>query len=148
MQVLRKKAAMREKDLATTTHDLGVRIVGMKYFDSEKGDFVKHDKPWGKALTKQNIQQSLLSFFNSEASKNVTVPAVVEKLREIEAVMEKQQKVRIYSSSILIAYDSAEDSDYKPRVRMIDFAHVHDITDGGHDEGYITGIKNFIHYLS
>jgi hypothetical protein len=35
----------------------------------------------------------------------------------------------------------------KAVLKMIDFAHVSEIKDGGRDEGYIFGLKNLIKFL-
>merc|ERR1712232_346450 len=75
-----KAAKMRHHDINSTTAEFGVRIVGMKYFDETTGNTVKHDKPWGKALTKDNIQESLLSFFGTEEKRKKLLPPILERL--------------------------------------------------------------------
>jgi len=41
-----------------------------------------------------------------------------------------------------------EGNDVKGDIRMIDFAHVSDIKDGGIDDGYLFGLRNLINFFT
>ena len=142
-----KRAKARDRDRNTTTAELGVRVVGMKYFDEEKNDYVKHSKDYGKALTKENVVPAMMAFFGTQTNREKVLPSVVNVVEEIRTLMETQTVAKVYSSSILIAYDADPEGAILPRVRMIDFAHVIPLNGKAHDEEYIVGIRNFVKYL-
>jgi len=72
----------------------------------------------------------------------------IERLTVLYKWMETQNQYRFYSSSILFLYDSTPpNNEMKADVRMIDFAHVSEIRDGGTDSGYIMGLKKLIDCL-
>jgi len=142
-----KKERMGKKDMSTTTHTLGIRITGMKVYQTGTKDFVALAKPWGRKVTENTMFESLRKYFdNGKAIRKELVSLFLEKLEAVRKYMESQKKLRFYSSSLLFIYDGIA-SNSKVDVRMIDFAHVHDIKDGGRDEGYITGLTNLIKYL-
>lgn len=70
------------------------------------------------------------------------------KLRLLLEYFKKQSNLRFYSSSLLFLYDGIDVNDTPiVDVRMIDFAHVHKIKDGGKDDGYVFGLSNLILHL-
>merc|ERR1712110_840816 len=85
---------------------------------------VSHKKPWGKKLTDATIGKGLREFFNSHEMCTRVAPAVIHTLSQIRSVMENQHKCRLYSSSVLSAYDADIENTTSPQIRMIDFAHV------------------------
>jgi hypothetical protein len=60
--------------------------------------------------------------------------------------MEQQSDLRFYSSSLLFVCDGIEEKEKQPQIslRMIDFAHVFPIKDGGKDDCYLIGLRNLI----
>jgi hypothetical protein len=83
-------------------------------------------------VTDVTMKTSLLEFFhNGKRSRLDLVELFLEKLRAILRWFESQGKMRFYSSSLLFIYDGVEKDQANVDVRMIDFAHVHEITDGG-----------------
>jgi len=144
-----KREAMEKKDRGTTTASLGIRITAMKVYQTKSGDFKSYDKAWGKNVTEQTIVQSLQTFLdNGEEIRKDLIDGFLEILRKVQAFFEGQRELRFYSSSLLFLYDGKK-PEKNPRVdiRMIDFAHVHEIKDGGRDDGYIFGLKNLIAQL-
>jgi hypothetical protein len=145
-----KAEAMKKKDMGTTTHTLGIRITAMKVYKKKTGEFTSYGKPWGKKVTADTMLVSLKEFFdNGDKIRTDLIPFYLEKLKEVQKWFSDQKLLRFYSSSLLFLYDGEDDS-HKPvkaNVKMIDFAHVHEIKDKGRDEGYITGLKNLIEYL-
>jgi phosphatidylinositol phospholipase C, delta len=141
-----KKKSMEAKDKSTTTVSLGIRIVGMKVYNHEEKKWIKHDKPWGKALTDDTINDGILEFFDTGDKKrdwrqDVVAP-FTEQLLLIQKHFRKQTDLQFISSSLLFVYDAVGDA--KCVVKMIDFAHVFPLSDGEHDEGYLTGLKNLL----
>jgi hypothetical protein len=89
-----------------------------------------------------------LYFSDGENIQKHIVEAFLKQLRVISEWMDNQSDFRFYSSSLLFLYEGEHNGgDPKAIVKMIDFAHVHPITDGGKDEGYIIGLKNTIRIL-
>jgi len=145
-----KKAIMGHNDRTSTSATLGVRVIGMHYYDqSDDTKVIKRDKPWGKALKDGQVLGALMDFFGPEETRLRVLPAILHNLCQIRSVIESQHRVRLYSSSILIAYDAEMGGmAQSPRVRMIDFSHVFPIEEeGGVDKGYLTGIRNLIRIL-
>jgi len=142
-----KKEAMQKKDMGTTTHSLGIRITAMKVYQHDKQDYVSYGKDWGKNITAENFVENLKVFFhNGKEVRGSLIPLFVEKLKKVQDWINSQRSLRIYSSSLLFIYDGEEGND-DVELKMIDFAHVHEITDGGQDDGYITGMKNLIEVI-
>jgi len=138
---------MEKKDNGTTTKSLGLRITAMRVYLPEKSDNVAYGKDWGKKVTTETFVESLKIFFhNGSGFRKGLIPKYLEKIRKIQEYMHEQRDVRMYSSSLLFLYDG-EGSDENVELKLIDFAHVHEITDGGRDEGYIFGLKNLIEIL-
>jgi len=145
-----KAEAMKKKDMATTTHTLGIRITAMKVYKKKTGEFTSYGKPWGKKVTQETMVDSLKEYFdNGEKLRVDLLPFYLEKLLEIQKHFHEQRHLRFYSSSLLFLYDGDSEGPNapKPNIKMIDFAHVHEIKDKGRDEGYITGLKNLIDHL-
>jgi len=141
-----KRAAMELKDKGTTTQSLGMRITAMKVYQTATDDFKSYEKTWGKKVTTETVVESLTKFFdNGEDIRKELVDGFLEILRKILAFFDGQKELRFYSSSVLFLYDGKKtDATPKVDIRMIDFAHVHPVTDDGRDEGYIFGLKNLI----
>jgi len=144
-----KRAAMEKKDKGTTTQSLGMRITAMKVYQASTKDFKSLDKSWGKSVTQDKMTKSLEVFFdNGEEIRKDLLAGFLEILSKIQTWFLEQKELRFYSSSLLFLYDGVKKSgEPKVDIRMIDFAHVHPITDGGRDEGYIFGVKNLIEHL-
>jgi len=144
-----KKASMQKKDNGTTTVSMGMRITAMKVYQAKTGDFSTYDKPWGKKVTPETMTDSLKVFFdNGEEIRKELIEGFLELLVKIQNWINNQSDLRFYSSSLLFLYDGKKEQG-KPKVdiKMIDFAHVHKITDNGKDDGYIFGLKNLIETL-
>jgi len=144
-----KRVMMEARDKSSTTATLGMRISGFRVYHSTTGEYIVKDKEWGKTVTKETIADALSFFFtDGKCLRKSIIQDVLTKLCPIKEWMETQRQFRFYSSSVLILYEGDETiNNSSSEIRLIDFAHVHTITDGGRDEGYIIGITNLIKYL-
>ena len=135
---------MRKKDLISTTCSLGMRFTGMRVWNETKGNFDRYNKSWGRAVTPDSFNSSLLLFFTNGIETHTPLfSKYLEKLEALHAWISKQSHLRFYSSSLLFLYD-AEDIHKEVRLKMIDFAHVFPVKDNGVDEGYIFGLTQLI----
>eukprot|EP01116_Phalansterium_solitarium_P013864 TRINITY_DN31301_c0_g1_i1.p1 TRINITY_DN31301_c0_g1~~TRINITY_DN31301_c0_g1_i1.p1 ORF type:complete len:277 (+),score=16.83 TRINITY_DN31301_c0_g1_i1:58-888(+) len=138
-----KRATMSAKDRESTTATLGVRISGCRIYDAAKEEYIVRDKKWGKAITSETIRDALALFFN-KTNIRVYLPF----LERLLGWMERQTHARFISSSLLFLWEGAEGDNPVPAVaKMIDFAHVYAISDGGRDESYIFGLRTLISLL-
>lgn len=144
-----KAAAMRAKDFASTSNSLGFRITATRVYKNNTGEWIKHGKAFGREnVNVNNIVDYLREYFDDGLGiRQEVVQATLESSKLVAALWDSQRKIRVYSSSILVIYDADRSSGVAPRVRLIDFAHVHPIQDGGLDENYRFGIHNLIDYL-
>ncbi|KAL6043621.1 Cdc42 rho gtpase-activating protein [Balamuthia mandrillaris] len=143
-----KREAMRKKDMESTTVSLGMRITGMKVWDVKKGDYVRYTKTWGRDVTIEKTKEAVSLFFhNGERVRKEIVALALEKATAILEFMKNQRHSRFYSSSLLFLYDGDTSQPPALTLKMIDFAHVHPIKDGGLDDGYIFGVTNLLHHL-
>jgi len=147
-----KKEGMKAKDESTTTVSLGIRISGFKVWRPNEEKFVSKDKAWGKNVKDNTMLNSLALFFSDGGFVRMPlVRAFLKKLLELQQWMEQQTDHRFYSSSLLFVCDGVlEKKGEEPKVnlRMIDFAHVFPIQDGGKDEGYLAGLKNLVKFMN
>jgi len=136
---------MGKKDAATTTVSLGMRISGLRSYQPKKSEYVVKDKSWGKKVKDNTMAESIAVFFNDGVNirKNV-VKAFLPILKKIQEYFESQHDLRFFSSSLLFLFEGSDAESLKVDIRMIDFAHVHQIHDGGTDGGYVVGMKNLM----
>jgi len=144
----KKLEDMQKKDSSSTTVTLGLRFTGMRVWQEATDTFERYSKTWGNAVTDATFEDSLLLFFTVSPSK-IYYKLIGQYLKLAESLLEyvKAQKyLRYYSSSVLFVYDGAN-PDAGIRFKMIDFAQVFPILDGGLDTGYVTGITNLVTHL-
>lgn len=98
---------------------------------------------------------------DGETLRKDVLESYLGKLRKLFDWYSKQQEFRLFASSLLFVYDSThtpipeinthvspgENDCLQADVRMIDFAHVWPVEEGGRDEGYIIGLTNLINIL-
>jgi len=142
-----KKEAMYAKDKLTTSVVIGQRITGYRTWKIPKGEYTKLGKDVTKTITADNYGQYVHDFFdNGEGVRKDVVKILLEEVRKFLNWQEHQKSVRVYSSSLLFVYD-ATNKEPHGNVKWIDFAHVFPIKDGGHDDGFILGLKKLVGYL-
>jgi len=144
------------KATTTTTSTLGLRICGMKVFDVVQDAYLEKNKDAGKKVTKDTIVPHLAAFFhNGRAQRMDVLLRIKQKLNDLLLALRKldaKDSYRLYSTSLLFVYEGAErdssSTNAKCDVRMIDFAHVHPLTEGTeNDDGYVWGLGNLVGLL-
>lgn len=137
---------------------LGFCIPGFQVFDvvrtslstDGRTNVRRYGKEFGKSLNPHNLRDALLDFLNAsdDAARTVHLPLLLEILDGLAAIRRwatTQNQLRLYSSSILLAYDAAvlrrrpstasapigklpgADVRLRTQVKMIDFAHAFDV---------------------
>lgn len=114
------------------------------------GTRLKKDRLYGKTLKIGQAPDALVLYLdNGSRLRTELIPLFKEKLKKIEQWFETQHELRFYGSSILLIYEGDEDAPdpNKVDVRMIDFAHIWPMKDGGVEEGYLYGLRSFMDHL-
>lgn len=145
-----KKNFMISKDKATTTASYGLRIVAARTFNNNKGVWQALSRGDCNSIADHtSLEIALGSFFltGNEQPRLDVVDYFIGRMEILKEWMEKQTSFRFYSSSLLFVYDGDDKSPFRADVRMIDFAHVHEIVDGGIDEGYLKGLTNLLNFF-
>ena len=140
-----KVAHQSANDAKTTTPLLGQRLTGYKTYDRKTGNSEKTGKEITFTVNTRDllVKHYRIFFDNGLGLRKDLLKQAVPWLKELKVWFETQPTARIYSSSVLFTYDGAKDGG-SLGIRLIDFAHVFPITDGGRDEGYIFGIGKMI----
>ena len=128
-----KKTRMRRRCLATTTNRLGLRVRAAMWYSSntdkwpEEGETNYINRLWGNHCSDQELQDFFIDFFHFTEH----IPVLIEKLKLLHDSIESLRKnkgIRMFSSSVLFAYD--EEDRTKFDCRLLDFAKTYfDIDD-------------------
>jgi len=131
----------REKKKYPPQEAIGFRIVGMRVARPFSGEEPwKATREWCMSITEESMQNAIEQyFFDGRVVRFGLVEQLIHKLQDIAQTLRSFAKWRMYGSSLLVVYDAAAE---RPtiRVRMIDFAHIFPIKDGGVDHGYLHGV--------
>jgi len=136
-----KRAHRSADDDRTTTVSLGQRLVGFTWHDPT----TKVREKVGKEVSWEvTARDGLLAHYRHFwAPKPTHLSAVLVWLRRLAEWFADYPMFRFFSSSILFCYDAAPDSSTL-RLGVIDFGHFELISDGGHDDGFLFGLKQMI----
>jgi 1D-myo-inositol-tetrakisphosphate 5-kinase/inositol-polyphosphate multikinase len=154
---------------------VGLRVTGMRVWDTSAGEYREHGRSFGYGLDEGSLDRAFAEFLWDGAKLRTDVAeGMLTRLEALEAWFESQADFRFYGSSLLFCYDgeggeaaagapqllvrqptgTASEASVAPAtpvvdVRMIDFAHVWSIRDGpeGRDEGYLTGLRSTKAYV-
>jgi hypothetical protein len=147
------RSRLIEKNGKSTSATLGLRLVSVTLF--RKGDLVENTtKSQNLTLNEKGLQTKITKFIPPPL-----MPVVNRMLVDLKTafvgMLDLHPNFRIYSGSILLAYD-ADNLDVPPRLVLIDFAHAHfdigsaggDSADPAFDDGVLLGIETFVRMTS
>jgi hypothetical protein len=84
---------------------------------------------------------------NGVAIRYDVIKAIIPELKKVADWFSTQTSFKFYGSSILFIYDGAS-TEPTVRVKMVDFAHVVDTTDGTIDTSYLQGCETLLRIFS
>jgi len=104
----RKKISVEKEKYAACKNNLGLCIPGFQIHSiTEKGKLKRFSKDYGKKLTPHTFKETLRLFLNFDAG--ICQPLVDDILRQLKLILKwskTQTSLKLYSSSILLVYDS------------------------------------------
>lgn len=121
-----KRKRQMAKCASTTSGSLGVRLCGMQVFRQDLSDYCWKDKYFGRRLDPDGLREALHDFFhNGLVLKVAAIVSVVKRLKSLREAIEKQTSFRFYSTSLLIAYEGANDPCHLMHHSDPDLPHPH-----------------------
>ncbi|EFC41115.1 predicted protein [Naegleria gruberi] len=145
---------LEEESKYVYQHQLGMRISGAKIYDIVKKEYQYFDRQWGRSVTPDTIVEAMETFLFSNGFDEETRVSVgrhvtnllLKEVRKIHHLFtEKNDKFRMYASSLLIVYDRNKNFSMK----IIDFSHVHQnlLHQPVYDTNFIQGLVTIISVL-
>ena len=163
-----KMLSQRRKSSRTTSSSLGVRFCGAIKYDVTTNDYKRTDKYAGRTPDLFTLTSLLQDFFSISASGKILrhiIKCVIEELEKIKEILEQMDGYRLYSSSLLIIYDTIAETNTvhpeghlnpqisvpKVKVKIIDFANSalpgDKVAHPGPDSGFLLGLHSLIKML-
>ncbi|KAG0314867.1 hypothetical protein BGZ99_007796 [Dissophora globulifera] len=102
-----KKARLGAVAATTTTGKLGLRLTGFHVYDSDKREFIKYSKHYGKGLNEDNVLDGFRAFFAAKLGSKrmrLVIERFINDLTDFLATIETQE-LRMRSSSLLMMYE-------------------------------------------
>ncbi|PKA56926.1 Inositol polyphosphate multikinase beta [Apostasia shenzhenica] len=148
-----------DKDRKTTSALLGFRVSGVQIRDYG-GILWRPSHANVHQFTASDVRRTLRRFVSSNPTSDCEPDCafasavyggsegVLAQLLELKAWFEDQTLFHFYSTSVLVAYDNCDhgQSQGRPRVRLVDFAHVLE-GDGVIDHNFLGGICSLIKFI-
>ncbi|GAB1313609.1 inositol polyphosphate kinase kcs1 [Madurella fahalii] len=111
----KKQTSQQGKCAKTTSRELGVRVCGLQVWDVKTQSYVFKDKYYGRELKKGHEFQAALTRFLYDgvdpASILRHIPTVLQKLDELEVIIERLRGYRFYAASLLMFYDGDDSAE-------------------------------------
>lgn len=111
----KKQKSQQGKCAQTTSRELGVRLCGLQVWDVRTQSYVFKDKYYGRELKKGAEFQAALTRFLYDGADPASIlrhiPTVLQKLDELEVIIERLRGYRFYAASLLMFYDGDDSAD-------------------------------------
>ena len=139
----------RESKKYPLQRTIGFRLTGMRVFNRETKQYDVYDKKYGYSITLETLNAIFGVYFSqvSASCKKNVIGSIIDQLRPILEWFEVPGRLRFICASLLFILEGDAEEDYRPIVRLVDFAHVKQLPDTERDEGCIVGLKRIIHEL-
>ena len=103
-----KRARLEKVSKTTTSGTLGVRVTGMRVWNSVTSKFVDHERHWGKTLTTRTIyEEGILGYLSAnirQEQKRLIASRFLEDIQRIISTLDDLE-LRVYSPSLLFVYE-------------------------------------------
>lgn len=143
-----KEKIERESKKYPLQRIIGFRLTGMRVYNAQTNDYDVYDKKFGYSQTESTLPSMFSTFFSPipAAHRAEVIRSIISQLQPILEWFSVPGRLQFICSSVLFIFDSNGD-DFKPIVRLVDFAHVRQLDAGSRDEGCIVGLQRILKEL-
>lgn len=139
----------RESKKYPIQRKIGFRLTGMRVFNRQTEQYDIYDKKFGYQQTEESLNSMFAIYFSQvdEEKRKDVIGSIITDLKPLLAWFETPGHMKFICSSILFIFEGNTKEDYRPIVKLVDFAHVKQLPPTERDEGCIVGIKRILSEL-